>query len=449
MVHTVKHGLAVILRTGLAILAACGALIAGPAAAQDAKAFSNEQLEQLLAPIALYPDALLSQVLMASTYPADVVAAAKWSKDNPKQQGDAAVKAVESMGWDPSVASLCAFPQAIQTLGAQPEQVQKLGDAFLGQSKDVMDAVQRLRAKANAAGNLKSNEQQKVVTEPAPAGSTQQTVIKIEPAQPEVVYVPTYNPTVVYGAWAYPAYPPYYWPPPVGYYPGAALASGIAFGIGVGVVNSLWGNANWGGGDVNINVNKYNNINQNNRIQGGDRQNWNHNSNNRKGVPYGDNASRQKYDRQTAGAGDRQSHRGHTDARSGDRARAEQTLQQRGLDPAQGRDNLARDPATRDSARAAAQNADRSAARDSAQSRQASHDNAFAGARDSGGGSRDFDRGSSSRASADRGGGGGGSFDRGGGGGGSRASAGGGGRAGGGGGGRGGGGGGRGGGGRR
>jgi hypothetical protein len=415
MLHSFKNGIAAVLRTWVAVLAAAVVLMPGPAAAQDAKAFSNEQLEQLVAPIALYPDALLSQVLMASTYPADVVAAAKWSKDNPKQQGDAAVKAVEGMGWDPSVASLVAFPQAIQALGGQPEQVQKLGDAFLGQSKDVMDAVQRLRAKANSAGNLKSNEQQKIVTEPAPAGSTQQTVIKIEPTNPEVVYVPSYNPTVVYGAWAYPAYPPYYWPPPVGYYPGAALATGIAFGIGVGVVNSLWGNANWGGGDVNINVNKYNNINQSNRISNtGDRQNWNHNASNRKGVPYGDNATRQKFDRQAAGAADRQNYRGHTDNRtadnrSGDRARAEQTLQQRGLDPAQGRDNLARDPATRDSARAAAQNADRSAARDSAQSRQGSQDNAFAGARDTGGGSRDLDRGSSSRASADRGSGAGGS----------------------------------------
>ena len=461
MFHTVKHGIAGVLRTWLAILAAAAAVLAAPAAAQDAKTYSNEQLDQMLAPIALYPDALLSQVLMASTYPADVVAAAKWSKDNPKQQGDAAVKAVESMGWDPSVASLVAFPQAIQTLGGQPEQVQKLGDAFLAQSKDVMDSVQRLRAKANQAGNLKSNEQQKIVTEPAPTGSSQQTVIKIEPTNPEVVYVPAYNPTVVYGAWAYPAYPPYYWPPPYGYYPGSALAAGIAFGVGVGVVNSLWGNANWGGGDVNINVNKYNNVNANNRINANsNNQNWNHNAANRKGVPYGDNATRQKFDRQAAGAGDRQDHRGRTDDRAdnrggdrgGDRARAEQTLQQRGLDPAQGRDNLANDPKTRDSARAAAQNADRSAARDGAQSRATSHDNAFSGARDSGGGRDQMDRGSSSQASMDRGGGGaraGGSSA----GGGARAgtsSAGGGARAGsGGGGGRAGGGGGRGGGGRR
>ena len=322
MAQSLTHGVAAVLRSWLAVcLLAAGALLAGAVSAQGTKTFTNEQLDQLLAPIALYPDSLLSQVLMASTYPADIVEAAKWSKENSKQQGDAAVKAVEGKGWDPSVASLVAFPQVIQTLGGQPEQVQKLGDAFLAQPKDVMDSVQRLRAQANKAGNLKSNEQQKVVTEPAPAGSTQQTVIKIEPTNPEVVYVPAYNPTVVYGAWAYPAYPPYYWPPPVGYYPGSALAAGIAFGVGVGVVNSLWGNCNWGGGDVNINVNKYNNVNANNRITNaqGNNSNWNHNASNRKGVPYGDSSTRQKYDRQVAGANDRQGHRGQTDNRSGDR----------------------------------------------------------------------------------------------------------------------------------
>jgi hypothetical protein len=422
----------------VAVAALTGAL---PLYAQETKAFTNEQLDQMLAPIALYPDALLAQVLMATTYPADVAEAAKWSKDNPKQQGDAAAKAVEGKGWDPSVASLVAFPQLIQMLGAQPEQVQKMGDAFLAQPKDVMDAVQRLRAQANKAGNLKSNEQQKVVTEPAPAGSTQQTVIKIEPANPEVVYVPTYNPTVVYGAWAYPSYPPYYWPPPVGYYPGAALASGIAFGVGVGIVNSLWGGCNWGGGDVNINVNRYNNINTSNRIDASNRQsNWSHNSNNRKGVPYGDNSTRQKYDRSVAGANDRQGYRGKTDDRSGQRSQAQQSMQQRGIDPAQGRQQLANDPGTRDQARAAAQDADRSAARQNAQGRQGSHDNAFAGARDSGASRQAAaDRGDASRASMDRGGGGGG-FSGGAGGGGGRAA---------GGGGRGGGGGGRGGGGRR
>ncbi len=238
---------------------------APPSAAAPAGApASKEQLEQLLAPIALYPDSLLSQVLMAATYPADVADAAKWAKAHPDQKGDAAVKAVADQTWDPSVQSLAAFPQVLDMMGGQPDWVQKLGDAFLASSKDVLDAVQRLRTKAQAAGNLKSTEQQKVIVEQA---APQQTVIKIEPAQPETVYVPAYNPTVVYGAWPYPAYPPYYYPPSPYYYPGAALASGIAFGIGVAAVGAIWGGCNWGGGNVNINVNKYNSVNTNRQTQ--------------------------------------------------------------------------------------------------------------------------------------------------------------------------------------
>ena len=205
---------------------------APPSAAAAGAPASKEQLEQLLAPIALYPDSLLSQVLMAATYPADVAEAAKWVKAHPDNKGDSAVKAVENQPWDPSVQSLAAFPQILDMMGAQPDWVQKLGDAFLASSKDVLDAVQRLRQKAQQAGNLKSTEQQKVIVEQEP--TTQQTVIKVEPAQPETVYVPAYNPTVVYGAWPYPSYPPYYYPPPPYYYPGGALASGIAFGIGRG-----------------------------------------------------------------------------------------------------------------------------------------------------------------------------------------------------------------------
>ena len=229
-------------------------LLAFSAWAQESKPFKAEELDQMLAPIALYPDALLSQVLMASTYPADVAEAAKWSKANPKQQGDAAVTAVQDKPWDPSVKSLVAFPQALATLAEKPEWVQRVGDAFLAQPNDVMDSVQRLRAAAEKSGNLKSNEQQKVIVEQAP--QTQQTVIKIEPANPQVVYVPAYNPTVVYGTWWYPSYPPVYLPPPPGYVVGTALVSGIAFGIGVGITNSLWGGCDWGHGDVDIDIDR-------------------------------------------------------------------------------------------------------------------------------------------------------------------------------------------------
>ena len=249
------------------------------ASAQTAdKPFNNEQLDQMLAQIALYPDSLLSQVLMAATYPDEFQQAVAWSKANPNAKGDDAVKMVESKDWDPSVASLVAFPEVLITLGEKPDYVKNLGDAFLAQPEDVMNSVQRLRAAAQKAGNLKSNEQIKVSVDPTPplrqaatapttttvvqAPPVTQTII-IEPAQPSVVYVPAYNPTVVYGPWWYPSYPPFYYPPPPGYWFSRTVATGIAWGVGIGVSNALWGGCNWGRGDVDINVNRYNNINVN------------------------------------------------------------------------------------------------------------------------------------------------------------------------------------------
>jgi len=277
------------------------------AAAQDQApeqpAFKPEELEQIVAPIALYPDSLLAQIFMASTYPLEIVEAARWSKENPKVTGDALQTALEKQTWDPAVKSLTAFPDVLAGMNEKLDWTQKLGDAFLADQKGVMDAVQRLRAKAKAEGNLASSKEQKVTTEPAPAGSSTTTIIQIEPTDPEVVYVPTYNPTVVYGAWAYPAYPPY---PVYAYPPGAAFFS---FTAGVIVGGALWGNCNWGGSDVDINVNKYNNFNRtdiNNRntnINNRDtnvsnrsnNQSWQHNSEHRKGVQYRDNATQQKF----------------------------------------------------------------------------------------------------------------------------------------------------------
>jgi len=155
----------------------------GTAQAEDAT-FSEAELDQMMAPIALYPDALLAQILMATTYPADVTEAVKWSKDNPKQEGDAAVEAVQDKSWDPSVMSLVAFPQVLTMMGEQPDWVQNTGDAFLADSETVMDTVQKLRKKAKDEGNLETTEQQKVVVEEPAAtetGSTE-TVIIIEPA---------------------------------------------------------------------------------------------------------------------------------------------------------------------------------------------------------------------------------------------------------------------------
>jgi len=386
-------------------------------AAQDAKTFSKEQLDQMLAPIALYPDALLSQVLMASTYPSDVAEAVAWSKANPKQTGDAAVKEVESKPWDPSVQSLVAFPQVLAMMGEKPDWVQTLGDAFLAQPEDVMDSTQRLRTAAQKEGNLKTTEQQKVIVEPAP--QTQQTVIKIEPANPQVVYVPTYNPTIVYGPWWYPAYPPYYWPTP-GYPFGSALVAGIAFGTGIAITNALWGGFNWGRGSVNINVNRYNNINVNNRLNANQTNvNWKHNAENRRGVPYRDARSREQYGNRVVGADQRQDFRGRDASREASRQQAQATLQQRGIDPARERQQLRTDQQTReraqaaardtninrDQARSAAQSMDRDRARQATQSR--SRDNAFAGAGNAGQTRQAANRGTTSRQSISRPSGGG------------------------------------------
>lgn len=173
----------------------------------------------MLAPIALYPDALLSQVLMAATYPLEIVQASRWSKSNGDKGGEAAANMVVDQSWDASVKSLVAFPNVLHMMNDQLEWTQKVGDAFLAQQGDVMDAIQRLRAKAQAAGNLKSNEQQTIVTQ----GET----IVIQPAQPQVIYVPAYNPTVVYGTWPYPSYPPTYYPGVASWYPGQSFVSGL------------------------------------------------------------------------------------------------------------------------------------------------------------------------------------------------------------------------------
>lgn len=293
-----------------------GLVTPGVVHAQSAAKISNQQLDSLSAPIALYPDALLAQVLMAATFPQDVQAAAAWSQANSKLQGDDAVKAVASEPWDPSVQSLVAFPQVLATMASKPDWISQLGTAFLGQPNDVMDSVQRLRKQAQAAGNLKTSSQQKVVVE--------QSTIQIVPANPQVVYVPTYNPTVVYGTWPYPAYPPVYVPPPPGYAIATGFATGLAFGAGVAVANSLWGGFNWNTHDVNINVNRYNNINVNNRLNvNSNTANWNRNANVNRNV---NNANLNRNVNNNLGGAQRDAFRGRDDAA---RAQAQQTLQNR------------------------------------------------------------------------------------------------------------------------
>ncbi|MFC1702074.1 DUF3300 domain-containing protein [Pseudomonadota bacterium] len=346
----------------------------GSAQAQDA-AFSEEQLDQMMAPIALYPDSLLAQILMASTYPADVAEAVQWSKDNPDQEGDAAVEAVQDKTWDPSVMSLVAFPQVLAMMGEQPDWVQNVGDAFLADSETVMDTVQKLRSKAKDEGNLETTEQQTVTVEEQSsaetATSTQtatstETIIIIEPANPQVVYVPYYNPTIIYGPWWWPRYTPWYYRP-YGYGFGGAVVRGIGFGIGVGITRSLWGGCHWGHGrgGVNINVNKYNNINRNKINSNNRNSNWSHNSNNRRGVPYKDQNTRDKFDNKRDGASSRENYRG----RDAQRDQARNTLDKRGVSPSEGRKDLK--GAGGDKARSSVNKANRDVTQGKAGNRQA------------------------------------------------------------------------------
>lgn len=294
--------------------------------AQDSnKPFTTEQLDQMLAPIALYPDALLSQVLMAATYPLEVVEAARWSQANSTLKGDAAVAAVKDKSWDVSVKSLVAFPQTLQMMSNQLDWTQKVGDAMIGQQKDVATAIQRLRAKAEAAGNLKSTSQQKVTTQ-ASGGAN---AIVIEPTNPEVLYVPYYNPAWAYGPWPYPAYPPPYYPPPPNY--GQALMTGMMFGLGVAAGSAMFGGWHWGYGGggwgssyTTVNVNKATNISVNNfnadRYRNGQ---WNHDPAHRDGVPYRTPAERQEYRQNRPDAQQREQFRGQLDGRGNHTQRPE------------------------------------------------------------------------------------------------------------------------------
>jgi len=288
------------------------------------KPFKQEELDQLLAPIALYPDSLLAQIFMASTYALEVVQAGRWVEQNKSLTGDALTAALEQQNWDPSVKSLVNFPQVLQMMNEKIDWTQKLGDAFLAQQKDVMDTAQSLREKAQAEGNLETNQEQKVIVE-----KETQTII-IEPSNPQIVYVPTYNPTVVYGSWWYPAYPPYYYYPP-GYVAGATLFS---FGVGVAVGAAwgyAWGRCHWGRGDVNININRNTNINTKidrskyaNKVSVGEggRGSWKHNPEHRKGVSYRDQSTAKKFDRGASGkAQSRKAFRGRAEAGRQDLAR--------------------------------------------------------------------------------------------------------------------------------
>jgi len=212
------------------------------------------ELDQLVAPIALYPDPLLAEVLMASAYPLDVVQAERWLESNKSLKGDQLKAAVDKQPWDDSIKALTATPSVIQMMSSKLDWTQKLGDAVVNQQPDVMDAVQRLRARAQSTDKLQTTRQQTVSVNQVEGRS----VIAIEPAVPDQVYVPYYDPAVVYGDWPYPDYPPYYFEPP--YYIGTGLlAAGLAFGAGYALGNwgGWWnGGVNWSGGGNNIIINR-------------------------------------------------------------------------------------------------------------------------------------------------------------------------------------------------
>jgi hypothetical protein len=268
----------------------------------------NDQLDSLVAPIALYPDPLLAQVLAASTYPLELIQLQQWLEKNKGLKDKELTEAVKKQPWDPSVQAMAVLPDAVKRLAGDIQWTTDLGNAFLAQQSDVMDAVQRMRKKAQEKGNLKTGEQQKVETKVVES----KQVIVIEQANPQVVYVPSYNPTVVYGPPVYP-YPPVTYPPP-GYY-----AAGVAISFGVGMMMGAAFSGGWGwgcgwGGNNNVTINNNNNFNRNTNVNGGNRANvnggnranqlnasnrsgnsWQHNPQHRGGAPYGDRNTANKF----------------------------------------------------------------------------------------------------------------------------------------------------------
>src|SRR6478609_4904158 len=290
-----------------------------------------EQLDSLVAPIALYPDTLLAQALVASTYPLEIVQLQQWLVKNKDLKGQALTDAAAKQPWDPAIQSMAVIPDLVKRLADDIQWTTELGNAFLAQQSDVMDAVQRMRKKATEKGALTTTEQQKVETKVI----EEKTVIVVESANPEVIYVPSYNPTVVYGPPpVYYSYPPVYYPPP-----GYAFMS---FSIGVAVGAAFWGgNCGWGGNDVNIDIDRNTNINggDRNNINGGDRGNggnrgnsanstsrgggsggkssWSHNPQHRGAAPYSNKSTASKFS-------------GSTRAQSGGSSRVSATQQSLG-----------------------------------------------------------------------------------------------------------------------
>jgi hypothetical protein len=387
------------------------------AAPEAAAKIPNDQLDSLVAPIALYPDPMLAQVLAASTYPLEIIQLQQWMEKNKDLKDQALVDALKKQNWDPSIQALAMLPDVVKRLSDDIQWTADLGNAFLAQQSDLMDAVQRMRKKAQEKGNLKTTEQQKVETKVV----EEKQVIVIEQSNPQVVYVPSYDPVYVYGPPVYP-YPPIYYPP-AGYY-----AAGMAISFGVGLaIGAAWGGWGWGCGwghnDIDIDVN--NNFNRNTNInRGGDRTNigsgnrvnpnrsgagsgskWQHNPQHRGAAPYSDRSTANKFGGTTRG-----------DSMANRQASARQSINRQGGRVSSG--TMDRGAGNRAGAGAGTMNrgagsagGDRIGNRSASPSASSRSSSAFGGSRSSGSSAR----ASSSRGSSSFGGGGGRSFSGGGG----------------------------------
>ena len=262
----------------------------------------NEQLDSLVAPIALYPDPLLAQTLAASTYPIEIMQLQQWMDKNKDLKDQALADAVAKQPWDPSVQAMAAFPDVTSRMAGNIQWTSDMGNAFLAQQEDVMAAVQRMRAKAEGKGALKTGEQQKVETKTASNG---EQVIVVEQSNPSTVYVPSYDPAVVYGEPAYP-YPSYSYP---GYIAGGALAFGGAVALGAAWGNNWGWGCGWDNGNININNNNnyVNHYNKQNNIKAGQGKqvSGGHNPEHRGNAPYGDRGTADKFGGRAAGGAGR------------------------------------------------------------------------------------------------------------------------------------------------
>lgn len=258
---------------------------------------SDAQLEQLVAPIALHPDSLLAQILSAATYPLEVEMAARWSKANSGLKGKQLEDAMQGQNWDPSVKSLTTVPQVLQMMSDKLDWTKQLGDAYLAQPDDLTGAIQRLRVKAADNGHLKTTKEMKItrVDGPSPAVggvAPPPRYIAIEPVEPEVIFVPVYDPLVVYGPWPWPVFSPFFWYPP-----GYVRVGVFGFGAPCFVGPALWARYDWRARRIGVHVPHFNAFNRTRLANVGINQNWRHNPVHRGNIAYNNASLQQRFGR--------------------------------------------------------------------------------------------------------------------------------------------------------